>query len=96
MPISMWFAGGFFLVNFLLGLGLQLKVFKLRYRWLHHLLYGLVFLSAFWAWWEIRHLFLFVACILWGFMPRMRPRRAGHVVLPLMVGGLYLAYLVRG
>ncbi|GGJ45273.1 hypothetical protein [Deinococcus roseus] len=92
MPVSMWFAGGFYVINFLLGLGLHLKVFRLRYRVWHHVLYALVFLSCVWAWWEIRHVFLFAACVLWGFMPRMRPRKAGHLVLPLVVGGLYLAF----
>ncbi|GEM46492.1 hypothetical protein [Deinococcus cellulosilyticus] len=94
MPVSMWFAGGFYLINFLLGLGLQMNLFRLRYRALHHVLYALVVLSCLWVWWEVRHAVLFLALLLWGLMPLMRPRRVGHVILPLVVGGLYLVFMV--
>ena len=48
MPIWMpWLGMGFYAANLLLGLGLQLRLYRLhRAKWVHHALYFCVFVAA--------------------------------------------------
>ncbi|MBB6098278.1 apolipoprotein N-acyltransferase [Deinobacterium chartae] len=96
MAWALLLAGSLYAANLLLGLALQLRWLRLRWRWPHHLLYAAVFASTALAlllalltgaaW-----LGLAWSCALLTAMPFTRPGRPDHAALAGLVGLGYFA-----
>ena len=97
MPIwTAWLGMSLYLVNLLFGLGLQLRLYRLRRaKWVHHALYFFVFVAAIASavssprWWALVPTLLCLAAL-----PRFKGGSRIHAALTLIGFCGYLGLLI--